>query len=263
MSLTAFFYRIVALLSFGAMLLIAGMAFAGTPVDLRDDLQSGGPSITLGDLFGEAGRAANISVAPAPSGARTMVLDAGEVQRVAHMHGLDWANPNGYRRLVVQMGASPIAGEESAPARGAGGKTIDALTYARNVATGEIVKPEDVLWTKVQAHLVPADAPTDPTQIIGMAARHTLREGSAAATHDLMAQKVIKKDEIIAVIYEMDGVSLKLQGKALSDAAAGDVIQVLNTQSKKTIEAVAVGPGEALVGPQADSLKSRRFASLR
>lgn len=263
MSLVAFLCRVAALLGFGAVILFAGMSFAGTPVDLRDDLQSGGPSITLGDLFGDAGRAANVPVGPAPSGARSMVLDAGEVQRIAHMHGLDWNNPNGYRRLVVTMGASPLANEDAAPARAGGGKSVDALTYARNLAAGEIVRPEDVLWTKVQAHLVPADAPTDPTQIIGMAARHTLREGSAAATHDLMAQKVIKKDEVIAVTFEMDGVSLKLQGKALADAAAGDVIQVLNTQSKKTIEAVATGPGEAVAGPAAESLKSRRFASLR
>jgi flagella basal body P-ring formation protein FlgA len=65
------------------------------------------------------------------------------------------------------------------------------------------------------------------------------------------------------VTYDVDGVTLKLQGKAVADAAVGDVIQVLNTQSKKTIEAVATGPGEAVTGPQADSLKSRRFASIQ
>jgi flagella basal body P-ring formation protein FlgA len=110
---------------------------------------------------------------------------------------------------------------------------------------------------------VPSDAPNDPAQVIGLSTRHTEREGVVVASRDLMAQKVIKKDEIVSVTYDVDGVTLKLQGKAVADAAVGDVIQVLNTQSKKTIEAVATGPGEAVTGPQADSLKSRRFASIQ
>jgi flagella basal body P-ring formation protein FlgA len=262
MSLAAFLLRLAAFIGASAVILFAGMSFAGVPVDLRSDLQSGGPSITLGDLFDGAGNAANVPVGPAPQAAHSMVLDAGEVQRIAHIHGLDWANPSGYRRLVVQLGASAMAEEAPAPTR-AGGKTVDALTYAHNLAAGEIVRPEDVVWAKVQSHMVPADAPTDPAQMIGEAARHTLREGSVAAGRDLMAQQVIKKDEVISVTYDMGGVSLTLQGKALGAAGVGDVVQVLNTQSKKTIEAVATGPGEAVAGPQAESLKSHRFASLR
>jgi len=34
-----------------------------------------------------------------------------------------------------------------------------------------------------------------------------------------------------------------LQGKALTDAVAGGAVSVLNLESKKTIEAVAAGPG--------------------
>lgn len=255
--------RVVIAVTAFALLLLAGAAFAGTPVDLRDTPQSSGPQITLGDLFDGAGNAANVAVAIADDGAHSMVLDAGAVQRIAHMHGLDWSNPNGYHRLVVQMDASGPREDTASPARSSGAKTVDALTFARNLAAGEIVRPEDVLWTKVQAHLVPADAPSDPSQVIGLSTRHTEREGMTVAARDLVAQKVIKKDQVVSVTYEVDGVVLKLQGKAVADAAVGDVIQVLNTQSKKTIEAVATGPGEAVTGPQADSLKSRRFASIQ
>jgi flagella basal body P-ring formation protein FlgA len=251
-----------ALTAFMVGLMLASAAFAGQEVDLRSDLQSAGPSIILGDLFNDAGRSADIPVAAAPASARSMVLDAGEVQRIAHMHGLDWANAHGFRRLVVQMGAAPIAAEPASTARGTG-KTTDALTYARNIGAGEIVRPQDVIWAKVQTHMVPGDAPSDPQQMIGQSARRALREGAAASGRDLMAQQLIKKDEIISVTYDVGGVTLTLQGKALGDASAGDTVQVLNTQSKKTIEAVATGPGEAVAGPEAESLKSRRFASLR
>jgi flagella basal body P-ring formation protein FlgA len=62
-------------------------------------------------------------------------------------------------------------------------------------------------------------------------------------------------------------VSLSLQGKALQSAATGEAFSVMNPASKKVLQAVAVGPGEAVVGPQANlarsSLDRNTFASLR
>jgi flagellar basal body P-ring formation protein FlgA len=53
-------------------------------------------------------------------------------------------------------------------------------------------------------------------------------------------------------------VALTLQGKAVSGAAVGETLSIQNTASKKIIEAVATGPGSAVVGPQAQALKAPR-----
>lgn len=236
-------------------------ALAGAPVDLKSELDAPGGVVTLGDLFDGAGAAARVRVAAVPATERSMVLDAGEVQQRAHMAGLDWDNPNGYRRLVVTVTPSDSTPPQSASVRGA--RTVQALTYARSLAAGETVRAEDVLWARVQAHLVPGDAPRDPSDIIGEVTKKPLAEGAVVATHDLGAALVIKRDQIISVAYATGGVRLVLQGRALADAHLGEAFQVLNTQSKKIIEAVASGPGEALAGPEAESLKTRSFASLR
>ena len=61
---------------------------------------------------------------------------------------------------------------------------------------------------------------------------------------------------------------LVLQGRALGGAAIGEVVDILNPASKKVIQAVASGPDEAVVGPEAERIKSagpansRLFASL-
>ena len=47
-----------------------------------------------------------------------------------------------------------------------------------------------------------------------------------------------------------------MQGKALKTAALGDTLNIQNTVSKKVIEAVATGPGQAATGPQAQRLKA-------
>jgi flagella basal body P-ring formation protein FlgA len=139
---------------------------------------------------------------------------------------------------------------------------VEVLTYTRSIAAGELVSPQDVAWTKVQSHLAPADAPNDADAVIGLAARRPLREGAGVGLHDLASPTVIRKDQLVSVAYVDEGVNLVLQGKALSDASVGATVQVLNTQSKKTIEAVAAGPARAVAGPGADSLRARTFASL-
>jgi flagella basal body P-ring formation protein FlgA len=61
---------------------------------------------------------------------------------------------------------------------------------------------------------------------------------------------------VISVTFTTSGVSLSLQAKALTDAAAGQSLSVMNTASKKIIQAVAAAPGQAVVGPEADQLKA-------
>jgi flagella basal body P-ring formation protein FlgA len=72
---------------------------------------------------------------------------------------------------------------------------------------------------------------------------------------------VINKDESVTVQFRTGGVALTLQGKALTGAAAGETLRVLNPQSKMIIDAVAVGPGVAVVGRDAAGLKPARLAA--
>lgn len=230
-------------------------ALAGQPVVLKTQPAVGDGAVTLGDLFdGAAGPAAKVVVAPAPGPGLNAVLDAGKVQLAARGAGLDWDNALGLRRIVVSGAPAPGAAKPAAT------RSVQALTYARNLMAGEIVGAADLVWSSDA--IAPADAPGDPDTVIGMAARRPLREGAAVQARDLSAPMVVKRDEMISVAFESGGISLILQGKALKDAAVGDSVQVLNPQSKKVIEAVVSAPGKAVVGPRADSIKARAFGPL-
>ncbi len=229
----------------------ASAAIAGQPVSLKTEVSSG-RMVTLGDLFDNPGSAAAVQVGNGAPAGQDAVLDAGEVQWIAHIHGLDWANPSGIRRIVVRSdgpSASIAAGEPAA-------HMIDALTYARNLAAGEIVQPTDLVYAKVAGFSAPPDMPRDADALIGKMARRPLRAGSAAANHDVAAAQLIKRDDAVQVAFVADGVSLILQGKAMGPAAAGDPVAVMNTVSKKVIQAIAVGPDQAVVGPAAEQYRA-------
>ena len=226
------------------------LAHAGQPVALRLSLSSG-PQITLGDLFEGAGAGESVMVGYGAPPGQTAGLDAAAVQRMARLHGLDWDNTDGIRFIMVRGGRST---EASAP------RTVDALTYARTLRAGEIIQPADLDYAKVAAFAVPPDAPRDAQGVIGMMAARPLRGGAPVAAHDLAAAQVIKRDDIVQVTYSADGVNLVLQAKAMAPASVGQPLSVMNTASNKVIQAVAVGPGQAVVGPDAERLRGESAA---
>jgi flagella basal body P-ring formation protein FlgA len=227
---------------------IAGPASAGAPVTLKAVITDPEGHVTLGELFDDAGPARDVVVAEriGPS----VVLDAAAVQAFAHRYGLDWDNPKGLRRIIVR----------GAAARQTSFGDHEVLTYARNLAAGQIVTAEDLLWSKAVAG-VPVDAPANLDVVIGMAARRPLRQGDPVLAHDLVVPTVIKAGDDVLVTYADGAVTLTLQAKATSNAAVGESVSVLNTASKKLIEAVASGPDQAVVGPQALRLKAERNPS--
>lgn len=251
-----------ALLISAAALAFAAPALAGAPVSLRMDTTDADGRVTLGDLFdGVSGPAANLVVAArvGPSA----VLEAGQVQVFARRAGFDWDNRQGVRRIIVREGADNGGAASRTGLAGAARGNVEVLAYARSIAAGEIVQPEDLVWTKMAG--APADAPRDSDVVIGLAAKRPLREGAAVSARDVAAPQVIRTGDLIAVTYEDDGISLSLQGKAMSAASTGEVFAVQNTASKKIIQAVATGPGAAAVGPRAQGLQARsqpvRFAA--
>jgi flagella basal body P-ring formation protein FlgA len=94
--------------------------------------------------------------------------------------------------------------------------------------------------------------------VIGMAAKRALRAGATVSARDVGAAQVVKAGDIITVLYEADGVSLALQGKAMGAAGVGESLAVQNIASKKIIQAMVTGPGQAVVGPAADQMKTTR-----
>ena len=236
-----------ALLIAAAALALAGPALAGQAVTLRVDTADADGIVTLGDLFEDAGPAARVPVARRTS--ESVALSAAAVQALARRAGLDWANAEGLKTIVVHAGAG-ASGAAAGPARG----NIEVLTYARDIPAGDVVGPTDIVWAKAAA--APRDAPHDPDAVIGLAARRPLRAGAVVAAHDVAAPIVIKAGEMISVTYDAEGISLSLQGKALSAAGVGETLNVENPASKKIIQAVVSGPGEAAVGPAAEQLKT-------
>jgi flagella basal body P-ring formation protein FlgA len=231
-----------------ATLCLSAPAFAGTPVNLNANITDVSGHVTLGEIFDGAGPARDVVVAERAG--PSIVLDATAVQAFARRYGLDWANPQGIRRIIVRSDAGGLGA----------GRNREILTWAHSLIVGQVVQPADLIWAKAAA--APVDAPPGVDAVVGMAARRPLREGDAVALHDVAAPMVIKAGDDVMVTYADEGVTLVLQAKAMANAAVGDSLNVQNTASKKLIEVVATGADQAVVGPEALRLKADRSSQF-
>ncbi|WP_282008340.1 flagellar basal body P-ring formation chaperone FlgA [Brevundimonas aveniformis] len=240
----------------GLALTLAATPALATPVSLVPQPTDDDGVVTLGELFDGAGQAAGVRVAVRT--APTVVLDAAQVQTIARRNGLVWANETGIRRIIVRSGGGAVGTPARTPATATrGAATVEVLTYARSVATGQTIQPEDIVWTTVQSHQAPSDGADDAEAVIGLSARRPLRAGAPVRATDLTRPQVIARGDMVDITYESGGIRLTLRGRALEAATVGEPFRVQNVESGRTIEVVATEPGRALAGPAAQAARTR------
>lgn len=116
-------------------LALSSAALAG-PVTLKANPVDSDGRVTLGDLFDGAGAASDVVV-----GSRvgpSVVFEAGQLQSLARLSGLDWANPTGLRRVVVRHAAQAPA-SAAAPSMTSASAPASFSRPAPHTAMGERV----------------------------------------------------------------------------------------------------------------------------
>jgi flagella basal body P-ring formation protein FlgA len=125
-------------------------------------------------------------------------------------------------------------------------ETVEAAVLGRNVERNELIKTADVVVERRPKAEVGGDAATRE-RAVGMQARRQLRAGQALKTADLVKPDLVQRDQTVTLIYEAAGLYLTIRGKALDGGAEGDVVSVLNLQSKRTVTGVVVGRGQVAI----------------
>jgi flagella basal body P-ring formation protein FlgA len=138
----------------------------------------------------------------------------------------------------------------AAPARlrftGIAIETLEAAVLARNVERNEVLKSSDVIIERRPKAEVGGDA-AGREAAIGMQVRRQLRAGSALRTADLAKPDLVTRDQSVTLIYEAAGLYLTVRGKAMEAGTQGDVVNVINLQSKRTVAGTVVGRGQVSV----------------
>ncbi len=230
-----------------ASLVFAPLAAAQTVVK--------GDWIALGDIAPVTGGAATILVGPAPPPGQTLALDPAFLISVARKSGVILALPLDKPIWVTRAtgNATPAKAANAArpanpaPQIAADAQEAEILILVRDVARGHRLTDADLDWATASSVRAARNSVTDVDFALGMEAKRALKAGQPLQASDLKQPALIRKGQPVKLVYASKGLKLTVDGQAQSDAAKGETVRVLNTYSKRTIEAVAAAEGEAHV----------------
>jgi flagella basal body P-ring formation protein FlgA len=121
-------------------------------------------------------------------------------------------------------------------------ETVEAVVPLRQITQGDVLKASDVMVERR-----PKTDAVALEDVIGLAAKRTLKPGEVIRTADLMKPELVSRNETVTIVYEAPGMVLTIRGKALDAGTMGDVVNVMNIQSKRTLQGTVTGPGRVSV----------------
>ena len=147
---------------------------------------------------------------------------------------------------------------------GAAVESIEAAVVIRALGRGDVIKAGDIVIERRPKNEFSSEPPARAAEVVGQAARRVVRAGQPLRNADLMKPEIVLKNDTVMIYYEVPGIVITMRGKALESGAEGDLVSVLNVNSKRTIQGVVTGPGRVTVmgpGAAASASSTARLAA--
>jgi flagellar basal body P-ring formation protein FlgA len=148
--------------------------------------------------------------------------------------------------VTFDLPTSTVLHQQATRYTGTAIATMDAVGVDQPIERGQVLKESDLVVLRRPKD--DSGALTDLTATVGLAARHPLRPNQPLTTADLMKPDLVLRNDIVTIVYQAPGVTLTLRGQAQDAGALGDTIAVLNTESKRVVQAVVSGTDRVMVG---------------
>lgn len=120
-----------------------------------------------------------------------------------------------------------------------------------NAASAEMVVSNRVIRAKEIISL--SDLTTENTyfagafssaqDVVGLEARRTLYPGRPILSDDIGFPAVIERNDLILLVFELGGLQIKTEGRALNRGAVGDRVRVMNLASKAVLNGTITSDG--------------------
>ena len=154
---------------------------------------------------------------------------------------------SGRFEITFEVPGSAIARRTPLRIVGVAIETTGVPVLTRTLARGEVVRGADVAIERRPKSDLRGDIATSTKDLIGLATRRPLRAGELVRMSELTKPEIVQRNEAVTLVYEAPGLMLTIRGKAIDSGTQGDLINVLNLQSKRTVQGTISGPGRVTI----------------
>jgi flagella basal body P-ring formation protein FlgA len=126
-------------------------------------------------------------------------------------------------------------------------RMLEMPVLTRLVAPGEMITARDIESIALPADRLTQSFVIGPAELIGKTPKRSIRPGEPIRPSDIQTPIVIRRGELVTVVFQSATLLLTAQAKALEDGTQGQAIRVTNTRSGKTLDATVNGPGTVVL----------------
>jgi flagella basal body P-ring formation protein FlgA len=126
------------------------------------------------------------------------------------------------------------------------------VVTATPLAAGQRIQSQDLLLLSGDLGVLPVGVLTDPAQAVGKTVKFSLAAGQPLRQEQLAAPQVIRQGQSVKLVVNGPGFTASNEGRALNNAAEGQVVQV-RTLSGTVVSGIAAADGTVRVGGGPDT----------
>jgi flagella basal body P-ring formation protein FlgA len=121
--------------------------------------------------------------------------------------------------------------------------SIEAPHLVAGLPAGTVLRPEHIVMRPLPIQQADAQGVASLEQLVGMALNRQSRDGMLLRASDVSTPLAVAKNDLVTIYYRQGPMTLTVKGQAVTGAATGAPLQVLNLVSRRVISASVIAPG--------------------
>lgn len=117
---------------------------------------------------------------------------------------------------------------------------VEIPVAIRDIRRGTLVSDGDIQWITMNENELRGEVLIDDFDIVGQAARRTIRAGQVFRSRDLRVPVVVERGKVVTLQLRTPYMQLSAKGKALDSGGKTETIRVMNSISNRTVLATVV-----------------------
>ena len=141
--------------------------------------------------------------------------------------------------------------ESVKPIAGTYAVLVDVPVLTRQFNRGDIIEDKDITIRAFPERQLRKDTVTDAKSLIGLTTRSGISPDRPIHTSEITPPMVIKRGDLVEMLFSTPYIKIKTTGIALEDGAKGAAIRVKNQKSERAVSAVVLSSGRVQVNSDA------------